>query len=93
MRQVTSRSMMLLGLVAAASACSYYKPMPRLRPGTDLALPEDPSIVGTLMGAGSGCSGPDVGPVQVRNGDAIRCTSSQKDTLKATAPAVPGKKP
>ena len=93
MTQTNARLIVVAGLLAVLTACSYFRPMPRVRPGTDMALPDDPSLAGAILGVAVGCTGPDVGPVQVRNGDPIKCASSQKDTLVATAPAGPVKKP
>ena len=87
-----SRVVPLVVVLAIGSACSYFRPMPRVRPGTDMALP-DPSLIDDAVRLATGCRGPDVGPVQVRNGDVIGCASSQKDTIKAAAPTVPAKKP
>ena len=93
MRRIDSRLIALAGLTAVLSACSYFREMPRVRPGTDMALPPKESIVGTVADYALGCTGPDVGPVQVRNGDPVTCLSLKKDTVRATAPGVPVKKP
>ena len=95
MRRINVRLIALAGLMALLSACSYFRPMPRVRPGTDMALPAGAgeSIVGAVADYALGCSGPDVGPVQVRERDAATCLSLKKDTVRATAPGVPVKKP
>jgi len=86
----------IVGSIVALSlsACSYFKTMPRVRPGTDMALPGGASIVDQAARAALGsCPGGDVGPVQVRSGDAIHCTSGRVDTLTSAAPAVPQRRP
>ena len=95
MRRIDARVCALVGLTVVLSACSNFMPMPRVRPGTDMALPAGAgeSIVGAVADYALGCTGPDVGPVQVRNGDAVTCLSLKKDTVRATAPGVPVKKP
>lgn len=93
MRRIDSRLIALAGLTAVLSACSYFRPMPSVRPGTDMALPPKQSIVGTVADYALGCTGPDVGPVQVRNGEPVTCLSLKKDTVRATVPGAPAKKP
>ena len=58
-----------------------------------MALPPKESIVEAVADYALRCTGPNVGPVQVRDDLPVTCLSVKKDTVRTAAPGVPVKKP